>query len=190
VGTSSAAPKLLSKPIRLIFVGRLEDAKGAGRILDIVAGLRAAGLSVAIDMVGDGPQRREYERHAQETGISDLVNFHGWVPHDALEPLYEQAHIILLPSNSEGWPKVLGEAMAYGIIPIASCVGSVPQYLARFKVGRTFEASDLQGFVKAVMWYAEHENRWKEESASAVKAARNFSYMNYLKSVKQLLGIE
>ena len=97
---------------------------------------------------------------------------------------------MLFPSSSsEGWPKVLSEAMAYGVVPVTSDISSIPQYLEEFKVGHAFNPDDLQGFVKVVIWYSEYLDQWKQESQNAVKVAHLFSYANYLESVRCLLKL-
>lgn len=188
-GAARAVGKLPSEPLRLLYVGRLETPKGVGRILEIVARLCQQQIPVAVDLIGDGPEKPAFEAYAAEQGIQDRVRFHGWVPRDQLGPIYAQAHLMLLPSDTEGWPKVLSEAMAYGVVPVTSSVGSIPQYLEAFKTGKTFALNDLQGFVKAVVWYSEYPEQLKQESQNAVEAARLFSYANYLESVRNLLKL-
>jgi glycosyltransferase involved in cell wall biosynthesis len=184
-----AAEKELSSSPRLIYVGRLEKTKGTERVLRILALLKSSGLSLKLDLIGDGPQRQEFEDLAESLGVSSLASFHGWLPRTGLAPLYAQAHIMLFPSNcSEGWPKVLSEAMAYGVVPLSSRVSSIPQYLGRFGTGRTFEPNDVEGFANAVVAYCSQPAKWKEESINAVKAARLFTYQNYLEAVRSLLA--
>lgn len=189
-GAARAASKSPAKPLRLLYVGRLETPKGVGRILEIVARLCQQQIPVVVDLVGDGPEKPAFEAYAAKQGIQDRVKFHGWVPRDQLGPIYAQAHLMLFPSSSsEGWPKVLSEAMAYGVVPVTSNISSIPQYLEDFGVGQTFNPNDLQGFFKAVVWYSTHTDEWKHQSDNAVKAARLFSYANYLESVQNLLKL-
>jgi glycosyltransferase involved in cell wall biosynthesis len=189
-GATHAAKESLSKPLHLLYVGRLETAKGVRRILDITAKLHDMKIPVQVDLVGDGPEKPSFAAYAAEQGIQEVVKFHGWVPRDQLGPIYVQAHFMLFPSSSsEGWPKVLSEAMAYGVVPVTSDISSIPQYLADFKVGQTFDPNDLQGFVKALVWYSEYPDQWKQESQNAVKVAHFFSYAYYLESVRYLLKL-
>ena len=43
--------------------------------------------------------------------------------------IYSKCDFIILPSKSEGFPKVIGEAMNYGCIPIVSDVSCISQYI-------------------------------------------------------------
>jgi len=46
-----------------------------------------------------------------------------------IEGHYASSHVLVLTSESEGFPKVIAEAMAYGCVPIVTRVGSIPEVL-------------------------------------------------------------
>jgi len=187
----AAQEKRLTLPVRLIYAGRLERAKGVRRLLEVLIELVIRGVPVMLDLIGDGPDRRRFEEMVEGYGVSANVRFHGWLPRPELGPLYARAHMIVLPSSSsEGWPKVLSEAMAYGVVPVASNVSSIPQYLQRFGAGKTLDPEDVNGFVQAVCDYIVHPEEWREQSENAVRAAAAFSYAEYLLRVQSLLGLE
>jgi glycosyltransferase involved in cell wall biosynthesis len=185
-GRNQSATKPPLAPLRLIFVGQVNEKKGVGRALKIVQRLVDRGLDVTLDIIGDGPHRAQFEAQAASE-LGGKVTFHGWVPRTALAPYLMQAHLMLFPSESEGWPKVLSEGMAYGVVPVASNVGSIPQYLREAGVGVAFDPHDLDSFVTAIIAYARITNRWQIESKQAISAAERFSYHAYLNSVSRLL---
>ncbi len=187
-GHAAAVDKRLEGCVRLLSVGRLERAKGVEVVLRTVAELRGRGVPVLLDLAGDGPERSYFEDLARELGIAGQVRFHGWLSRPSLGSLYGQAHLLLLPSSSEGWPKVLSEGMAYGVVPLASAVGSVPGYLAHFRVGRVLGASDAMSWADAVSSYVREPARWQEESGRALEGAPFFTYDRYLDRVRELLG--
>lgn len=190
-GRSVAAEKQLGSPLRMLYVGRLERAKGVGRALKITGKLRQQGVAAVLDLVGDGPERAELEAQAEASGVRDGVTFHGWVPRGALDAFYARAHLLLFPSTcSEGWPKVLSEGMAYGVVPVAGRVSSIPQYLERFGTGGAYDPEDLDAFVRAAAWYASHPEVWKEQARQGVAAAASFGYPHYLEAVRRLLHLE
>ncbi|MGB4322708.1 MAG: glycosyltransferase, partial [Anaerolineaceae bacterium] len=99
----------------------------------------------------------------------------------------ERASMILLPSTaSEGWPKVLSEAMAYGVVPLASDVSSIPQIFKETGAGHAFPAEETQLFVDQILQYTQDRSSWKEASKIAVEAADRFTYETYLEAVKKL----
>jgi len=126
--------KQLTSPIRLIFVGQLESAKGIDLCLEIVQKLLAH-IKVHLEVLGNGPEFDQLQAKCTQLGITPFVNFHGWVSHELVKSHLAESHFILLPSTSEGWPKVLSEAMAYGVVPIASDVSAIPQILSEVNTG-------------------------------------------------------
>ena len=145
-----AQGKEIRTPLELLFVGRLERAKGVHRILEIARILRAEEINFHLTLVGDGPERPVFEETIQRLDLNPYINLVGWQPRNSLPAFYRDAHILLLPSSSEGWPKVLSEAMAYGAVPIVSALSSIPQTLAESRAGITLPADDIKGFAAAV----------------------------------------
>jgi glycosyltransferase involved in cell wall biosynthesis len=189
-GRESAERKNLVPPIRLLFVGRLEEAKGAGRVLDIAAELKRNGVELKVDMVGDGPERSSLENRAHVLGLDSDLFFHGWLSHKPLAELYAVAHFFVLPTRSEGWPKVISEGMACGALPVAGAVGSIPQYLQRFGCGKAIDPMSVGEFVRTIREYLNDPQKWKSESMNAVNSAGLFSYREYLNRVRSLFRID
>jgi len=189
IAAEIAQGKTLSHPLRLLFVGAVNGAKGVGRALQVVQRLRQQALPVIFDIIGDGSSRNEFELLAAQLGIVDCVNFHGALPRTKLDDFYAQAHIMLLPTGGEGWPKVLSEGMAYGVVPVSGNVSSIPQYLERFQVGKALDPYDVEAFTQAITMYHSHPDIWKQESLNGLELARQFTYSHYLQDVRDLLGL-
>jgi len=189
-GRRSAREKPAPPPLRLLFVGRVEEAKGAARAVEILRRLRGRGVAAELELVGDGPARARLEREAREGPDAGAIRIRGALPRPAIAESYGRAHVLLLPSTaSEGWPKVLGEAMAYGAVPVASDISSVPEYLRRFGCGRALPAHDLDGFVAELARYASDTALLRREAARAVESAESFSYTRYLAAVREILPV-
>lgn len=173
--------KQLGKPIRFVFAGRTEKAKGLGVALEILKGLLPHFQDVYLDVLGDSPERTGFERVSAGLGLTQKVRFHGWVPHNRVRDFLVQAHFILLPSAaSEGWPKVLSEAMSYGAVPIASNVSAIPQILEETGAGVALPPTDIAGFVRAIVEMVEDPVKWKKMSRAGMDAAPRFTYERYL----------
>jgi glycosyltransferase involved in cell wall biosynthesis len=52
---------------------------------------------------------------------------------ESIDHVYENAHVLVLTSESEGFPKVISEAMAFGCVPIVTAVGAIPEVLVHGK---------------------------------------------------------
>jgi glycosyltransferase involved in cell wall biosynthesis len=188
-GAEAGERKELREPLRLLFVGRIESAKGVDVCLKVLKQLKEMGVDVWFDFVGEGDQTSKFDQRAHDLGIASSLKFHGGKPREMLGQFYKTAHFILLPSESEGWPKVLSEAMAYGVVPIATAVGSIQQYLDEFSTGHAVSSRESTQFREAIEDYLRLPARWHEHSRNAVEAARKFSYANYLRAVRELLNL-
>lgn len=136
----------------VLFVGRLTSAKNIDALMIAIAALRAEGLTLNCTVLGSGPQSSALEAQARSLGISANVNFPGAVSFSRVLDYYEQNSILVLVSESEGWPKVIAEAMSFGMLCIGSNTGIVPQMLGE---GRGIavtpgSASELASALRAV----------------------------------------
>jgi len=100
------------QPQRLLFVGRLTDAKGLPVLLSAFERLADRYPDLELRVVGDGPQRSTYEARCQELGIRDRVTFVGDVPYQEMAKQYRESRVFVLPSHNEGLPRTVLEAMA------------------------------------------------------------------------------
>lgn len=125
-GKAIALTKRFNEKFNLVFIGRLEDAKGMTIILDALKTIDLIKIN-QIHFIGDSNQRNYFEEKA--IFLKDKAIFHGFLSSDKVHQLLEKAHFIILPSKSEGFPKVIAEAACYGVIPIASNVGSISHYV-------------------------------------------------------------
>ncbi|CUS04182.2 putative glycosyltransferase [Candidatus Promineifilum breve] len=186
-GSRAAAAKRLGRPLELLFVGALNEGKGVGRVLRVALALQKQGMACRLRLLGDGPDRPGYEAWARANGLRD-VHFMGWTPRAELSTHYAAAHFILLPSRTEGWPKVLSEAMAFGVVPVAAAVSSIPQILAAAGAGVALPPDDIDGMAAAIMRYAAEPDVWSAAARAGVEAARQFTYRHYQQAVAALLA--
>ncbi|HEY5952012.1 MAG TPA: glycosyltransferase [Kofleriaceae bacterium] len=189
-GRAAAARKSLRQPLRLLFVGHLGAAKNPEVAIEALADLRARGVDAMLDVVGEGDNLDELRAKVAARELSAAIDLHGPLPRNALDELYAAAHFVVLPSRTEGWPKVLGEGMAFGAVPIATAVGSIPSVLAAAQIGHVLELPpQAQDIVAAIRGYLDEPARWQRESARAVDAAASFSFSAYREAVRGLLEL-
>lgn len=143
-----------SGTVRILNVGRVNPVKGLEFFIDAISSLRAQDIRIECQIVGpnDAPAYAEaLERRAAQLGVRDTVEFVGAVsPGPALNEYYRQADVFVLPSLTEGSPKVLPEALARGLPVVASDVGGVGDMIKEGHNGHLVPPGDSVALAKAL----------------------------------------
>jgi glycosyltransferase involved in cell wall biosynthesis len=111
----------------LLSVGRLSLEKGHSDLIRAFACVRRANLAddLRLVLVGEGPEQGRIEGLCRRLSIDDTVSLVGH--QDEVGPYYSIATVFVLPSQSEGCPNVLLEAIAAGVPVVATSVGGIPE---------------------------------------------------------------
>jgi glycosyltransferase involved in cell wall biosynthesis len=127
----------------LLFVGRLaEHEKRVGALIEAFAAITGRYRDTDLLVVGEGHDGARLRALADERAPG-RVRFLGWASGpERLAPLYSAAACLVLPSKREGFPAVIGEAMACGTPVLASRVGGVSELVTDAQTGWLFEPGD------------------------------------------------
>lgn len=115
--------------LKFVFIGSLVKGKRPLLGLQIVEVLHKLGKQVSLDMYGDGVLKQELQDYIHDHGLEKVVALQGNQSKDMIKKTLKTAHFLILPSQSEGWPKAIAEAMFFGVIPISTKVSCVPYIL-------------------------------------------------------------
>ncbi len=114
-------------PPEILFVGRLEAEKGLPYLLEAV---RLLPMPYRLRIAGDGALRDSYVFSAAALGLTDQVEFLGWLNPEDLREAYRRASFLVMTSvMPEPFGKVGIEAMAYGRPVVAFNVGGISDWL-------------------------------------------------------------
>src|SRR5690606_26230005 len=119
-------------------------------------------------------------------GLTGAVHFEGWKGKEQLKSMYSAAHFILLPSQGEGWPKVISEAMSFGVIPIVSDVSGIKQVLSQMRVGTVVPTFQPRDYADAIASYLIDLGRYRTESLAAFEAAAAFTFEAWISNLSRL----
>lgn len=124
-------------------MGRLDDrVKRVSLLIRSFAALASQHPEIDLMVVGDGRDGQALRGQAAELAPG-RVRFFGWTSEKSdLALFYNVAECLVLPSRSEGFPTVVGEAMACGTPVIASRVGGVSEMIMEGETGWTFDPAD------------------------------------------------
>jgi glycosyltransferase involved in cell wall biosynthesis len=119
------------RAFRICNVGSMEALyKAQDTLIEAVALCRQKGLSIELTLAGDGRYRGVFEQRAKALQVSDHIHFLGNVPTEEVRRTLDGSDLFVLPSLTEGLPRVLIEAMARGLPCLASRVGGNSELLS------------------------------------------------------------
>jgi glycosyltransferase involved in cell wall biosynthesis len=116
----------LKRTIHFVFVGTLSSGKKPLYAIQLVEVLYKKGYDVCIDLYGEGTERTLLEDYIIINHLEKLVQLKGNQNQETIKKGYQNSHFVVLPSQSEGWPKAIAEGMFWGCVPIATPVSCVP----------------------------------------------------------------
>ncbi|MEO0965599.1 MAG: exopolysaccharide biosynthesis GT4 family glycosyltransferase EpsE [Planctomycetota bacterium] len=161
-------------PMRLVSCGRLHEAKGHHVSIEAMRRLRAQGLPVELDVLGEDNTRRGYRQRLEaqiaEAGLGEAVRLRGAVDEAAVRELEGAAHAFVLASQAEPLGVAIMEAMAMGLPIVVTSAGGVPELVDEGRTGLMIEPEDPEATAQAIRRVAE-----SAELASSLSAAARAS---------------
>ncbi len=145
----------------VLFASRLVPEKGAHYLAEA---WRRLGSDLTLVMAGDSSFSADYVRSLRSSCAADNVVFPGYVFGSRLATLFRNAALFVLPSDVEGLPIVILEALGYGTPVLASDIAQNREVLG--DVGRTFAAGSVDDLVRQLSAALDtlpalHEQAWQ-----------------------------
>jgi glycosyltransferase involved in cell wall biosynthesis len=134
-----------SQPV-FLFLHRVSLRKGAGYLPELAEHLSTQLKSFTLLVAGDGPYLPDLRARVLERHLGDYFDFRGWVPNREVPVLFRAADVYLMPSQEEGFPHVLLEAMAAGCPFVAFDVGGVRDVVSPEQLPSIVLPGDLDRF--------------------------------------------
>ncbi len=152
-------------------IANFQPAKGH---LNLIEALRHVEAPPLIRLLGDGVERPRIEAAIAAAGLGPSLRLEGQVP-DAASQL---AHVqfCVQPSNDEGLPNAVLEAMAAGVPVVATRVGGIPELLTDGVDGLLVDPGDPRALAAAISRLAGDEALRVRLGAAARERARRFSW--------------
>jgi len=173
--------------IIFLFTGALTKGKQPLLSVKVVHKLKTKGYNVQLDIYGDGSERNNVEKYIEKHQLQNIIKLHGNVSKETLKEAYQKSHFLLLLSKSEGWPKVVAEAMFWGCVPITSRVSCVPWMLANGERGLLVD-NDIDGIISSIESLFTDKEAYHQMSLNAQKWSQQYTLEYYEKEIKKLLN--
>ena len=135
-------------PIRLVMTGTLQPRKRQAEAIEAVGQLRREGIDCRLDLYGYTHFFPDYYQrclHLIETwGLQDRVVFRGFS--SAIVTVLQDADIVLCPSTFESFPSAIKEAIAAGVLVVATPIGGIPELIIDQETGILCADTSVESF--------------------------------------------
>jgi glycosyltransferase involved in cell wall biosynthesis len=145
------------------FLSRLTEEKGVVNLVEAVPLLLNSEKNmegkIAVMIYGDGPLKNEISKVIRENDLNDCIKLKGRIPsHDMVASVINDFKLLVLPSNIEGLPTIILEAMACGTPVLATSVGSIPYVIKDGETGFIMGNNSAECIAENVMRVLNYPN--------------------------------
>ena len=167
------------KGLKLITVCRLEEKKGVDVVVKSLPLILRKFPGATLDVVGGGSLLDELKASARSLNMADKITFHDKVSHPQVIALLKQADVFCYPTSaSEGFPKVVLEALACGL-PILTTKVSVLPRLMENGGGVLLDEPTAEAVAAGVGKICQDPEVYHRMSACAVATAQQYTLENW-----------
>ncbi len=165
---------------RILFIAGLRESKGVMDITGTAEKMRQLGADFVFDVAGAWQEentRREFETELSRLGLDDQIILHGRVTGEEKWELYRRAYAFFFPSfyESENFPLVLIEAMAFGLPIVATNWRGIPELVVEGETGRLCDVESCEQFSFALNELIKNEDQ-HEKMASLARSRYEKKY--------------
>lgn len=179
-------PKDLKQKICFVFVGTLVLGKNPLYAIQLVEALYKKGHNVALALYGEGAERNKLEQYIGQNNLENIISLEGNQTQETVKKAYEESHFVILPSDSEGWPKAVAEGMFWGCVPVATKVSCVPFMLDYGNRGVLLEI-DLEKDVNQLGVLLRNQTDYEIKSKKASDWSRKYTLDVFEEEIKKML---
>jgi glycosyltransferase involved in cell wall biosynthesis len=165
---ADAADAEAGRPLRIVFAGRLVDAKGVRDLYPIHELLRSRGIAADWTIIGRGPLK---EFLLDQWKAESHVRFASPDSNKEVMEIMSRQDIFLLPTRFEGSPVTILEALSCGLVPVVSDLPGGISEIVSEDIGKRVPIGDTDGFAIAIQGLHQHRQLLKELSINCRKLA-------------------
>jgi glycosyltransferase involved in cell wall biosynthesis len=173
---------------RLIFVGRLTEAKGLAVLLRVIDS--ASNLSgVSISILGEGPLRTACEELARRANVQfSLLGEVRYGPE--FFGLLRQFDAVVVPSISDEQPRIIFDAFSQAVPIIGSDTGGIRQVVDHEENGVLFRAGDANELERRLRWAGSHRNDLRKMGLAGLNKSRGFTHRTMHEARSSIIAAE
>lgn len=175
-----------SSTVKFIFLGRIGERKGAFELIEAFSRIPVELRNIAaLTMAGDGDV--EVARNlVDDLNLTDKVTILDWVNSQERDTLLNESDVFVLPSQNEGLPMAMIEAMSFGLSVITTPVGGIPELITHGNNGMLIEPGNIEELSSAMQSLIENENIRHSLGIKAKQSVASLDIEKYCLSLKSV----
>lgn len=169
-----------------LFVGTLSSGKQPLYALQLVHELQKKGFKATLKIYGEGSERTTIEEYIKQYQLDEVAFLLGNRSKEIVLKAYQESNFLLLPSKSEGWPKVVAEAMFWGCVPIVTPVSCVP-YMLDYGNRGVLLTTEIAEDTNAIISLINNPDSYTQMAFKAQSWSRQFTTDKFEDEISKLL---
>jgi glycosyltransferase involved in cell wall biosynthesis len=165
------------RPLTIGYVGRMLPGKGLNVLADALEKVRDEAWQLLV--VGDGPERAEFERRLTASNLLGRTRFTGAINFSLVPDFFQELDLLVIPTETtkrirEQFGRVIVEAMASGVPVIGSTCGAIPEVVG--EAGIVFSEGDAVALASALRQMFSDEGLRERLALAGLERAKQYSW--------------
>jgi len=184
VPSNEKAKIFAEKEIRLATVATLNRQKGIQYLIRALPKIRQEFPNVSLEIIGDGPYKRELVSEVKKYHLEKAVQFSGFIAD--VEKSLVKTDLYVQPSLSESFGLAIVQAMNVGLPVVATNTGGIPEVVTEGKSGYLVPSQNADKLAKAILDLLREPPKAKEMGEMAKKEVKlKFNLDDMIKELEQ-----
>jgi glycosyltransferase involved in cell wall biosynthesis len=172
--------------INLIFVGSFSKGKQPLKTVKVAHNLIKKNYNIKLNMYGDGEEMQSVKDYIIKFNLKDEVIIHGNQSKEIIKKAFQASHFLVFISKSEGWPKVVAEAMFWSCLPLSTNVSCVSYMLGNGDRGSVINENEEE-ITNTVIYYIQHRELYLQKQEKASKWSQKYTLDYFENEIKNLV---
>ena len=177
----------LSLKIKCIYCGFLLKEKRPLLSIRAIESLYKMGFDIELTLLGEGEERGNLEEYIKKHNLESIIHLRGNVPISNVKQYMQESHFLTFYGHdSEGWPKVVAEAMFWGCVPLVRLISCTDYMLANGERGTLVEDS-VESMTDAIKKYIADPSFYHITAEKAMHWSRQYTLERFEEEIKKLM---
>lgn len=168
---------------QLMTIGTFKWQKGYEYLVSAMPCVFSTNSDYVLLIAGDGPTKEAVQKQIHQLGLADKIKLIGVLSRDQIMEYLNGSKLLIMSSVTEGFPKVLLEAMACGTPAVVTNVGSC-KYLVQ-KTGIAVPPKNPEAMAQAINKILLDKELWEELSGNCASVVKEYDWHNICNKVHQ-----